>query len=93
MKLLIDFFPIFLFFAAFKIWGIYIATAVAIAATVVQIGYQPQAIQTALDSAGYPKSAAFAKPASLAPPPLASKPSPAPGTAARAPEPDAAQQR
>lgn len=39
MKLLIDFFPIFLFFAAFKIWGIYIATAVAIAATVVQIGY------------------------------------------------------
>ncbi|EER61238.1 intracellular septation protein A [Acidovorax delafieldii 2AN] len=39
MKLLIDFFPIFLFFAAFKIWGIYIATAVAIAATVLQIGY------------------------------------------------------
>ena len=39
MKLLIDFFPIFLFFAAFKIWGIYIATAVAIAATVAQIGY------------------------------------------------------
>ena len=39
MKLLIDFFPIFLFFAAFKICGIYIATAVAIAATVVQIGY------------------------------------------------------
>lgn len=39
MKILIDFFPIFLFFAAFKIWGIYIATAVAIAATAVQIGY------------------------------------------------------
>ena len=39
MKLLIDFFPIILFFAAFKIWGIYIATAVAIAATVAQIGY------------------------------------------------------
>jgi len=39
MKLLIDFFPIILFFAAFKFWGIYTATAVAIAATVVQIGY------------------------------------------------------
>ncbi len=39
MKLLIDFFPIILFFAAFKAWGIYAATAVAIAATVVQIGY------------------------------------------------------
>ena len=39
MKLLIDFFPIILFFAAFKVWGIYVATAVAIAATVVQIGY------------------------------------------------------
>ncbi|GKS96681.1 septation protein A [Acidovorax sp. SUPP2825] len=39
MKLLIDFFPIILFFAAFKLWGIYTATAVAIAATVLQIGY------------------------------------------------------
>ncbi len=39
MKLLIDFFPIILFFAAFKVWGIYTATAVAIAATVVQIAY------------------------------------------------------
>ena len=39
MKLLIDFFPIILFFAAFKLWGIYTATAVAIAATVVQIAY------------------------------------------------------
>jgi len=39
MKLLLDFFPIILFFAAFKFWGIYTATAVAIAATVVQIGY------------------------------------------------------
>jgi intracellular septation protein len=37
MKLLIDFFPIFLFFAAFKLWGIYVATAVAIAATIAQI--------------------------------------------------------
>lgn len=39
MKLLIDFFPIILFFAAFKVWGIYAATGVAIAATIVQIGY------------------------------------------------------
>lgn len=39
MKLLIDFFPIILFFAAFKAWGIYAATAVAIAATIVQIAY------------------------------------------------------
>ena len=39
MKILIDFFPIILFFVAFKVWGIYAATAVAIAATVVQIGY------------------------------------------------------
>ena len=35
MKLFIDFFPIALFFAAFKIWGIFIATAVAIGATIV----------------------------------------------------------
>jgi intracellular septation protein len=39
MKLLIDFFPIILFFVAFKLWGIYVATGVAIAATVVQIAY------------------------------------------------------
>ncbi|WP_027014866.1 septation protein A [Comamonas composti] len=39
MKLLVDFFPIILFFVAFKVWGIYAATAVAIAATVVQIAY------------------------------------------------------
>ncbi|BBL34091.1 intracellular septation protein [Nitrosomonas stercoris] len=39
MKFLFDFFPIILFFATFKIYGIYIATAVAIAATVVQIGW------------------------------------------------------
>lgn len=39
MKLLIDFFPIILFFVAFKVWGIYVATGVAIAATVLQIGY------------------------------------------------------
>ena len=28
MKLLIDFFPIILFFAAFKVWDIYVATGV-----------------------------------------------------------------
>ena len=39
MKLLIDFFPIILFFVAFKTWGIMAATGVAIAATVLQIGY------------------------------------------------------
>ena len=39
MKLLIDFFPIILFFVAFKLGGIYVATGVAIAATVAQIAY------------------------------------------------------
>ncbi len=39
MKLLIDFFPIILFFAAFKFAGIYVATGVAIVATVLQIAY------------------------------------------------------
>ena len=39
MKLLLDFFPILLFFAAFKLAGIYVATGVAIAATLVQIAY------------------------------------------------------
>jgi intracellular septation protein len=47
MKILFDFFPIFLFFLAFKVWGvyvaadeaIYVATGVAIAATILQIGY------------------------------------------------------
>jgi len=39
MKLLLDFFPIALFFVAFKLWGIYVATGVAIAATVAQIAW------------------------------------------------------
>jgi intracellular septation protein len=39
MKLLLDFFPIILFFAAFKVAGIYVATGVAIAATIAQIAY------------------------------------------------------
>ena len=38
MKLLIDFFPILLFFAAYKTYDIYTATAVLMAATVVQMG-------------------------------------------------------
>ena len=39
MKLFLDFFPIVLFFAAFKIAGIFMATAVAIGATLLQIGW------------------------------------------------------
>lgn len=39
MKFLFDLFPVILFFAAFKFYGIYVATAVAIAATFVQIGW------------------------------------------------------
>jgi intracellular septation protein len=39
MKLLADFFPIILFFAAFKFAGIYVATGVAIVATVAQIAW------------------------------------------------------
>ncbi len=37
MKLLFDLFPVILFFIAFKTQGIYVATGVAIAATVVQL--------------------------------------------------------
>lgn len=39
MKLLLDFFPIILFFVAFKVAGIYVATGVAIAATIAQIAW------------------------------------------------------
>jgi intracellular septation protein len=39
MKFLFDLFPVLLFFAAFKVFDIYIATAVAIAATFLQIGW------------------------------------------------------
>lgn len=39
MKLLFDFFPILLFFIAFKVYGIYVATAVAIVASIVQVAY------------------------------------------------------
>lgn len=37
MKLLYDFFPILLFFVAYKLYGIYVATATAIIATVLQV--------------------------------------------------------
>jgi intracellular septation protein len=39
MKLLFDLFPVILFFVAYKVAGIYIATGVAIAATVAQIAW------------------------------------------------------
>ncbi len=39
MKFLFDLFPIILFFVAFKIYGIYAATAIAIAATLGQIAW------------------------------------------------------
>jgi intracellular septation protein len=39
MKFLFDIFPVLLFFAAFKVWGIYVATAVAIVATIAQVGW------------------------------------------------------
>jgi intracellular septation protein len=39
MKFLFDIFPVFLFFVAFKFFGIYVATAVAMGATFVQIGW------------------------------------------------------
>ena len=39
MKLLFDFIPIILFFVAYKLYGIYAATAVAIAATIIQVGF------------------------------------------------------
>ena len=38
MKFLFDFFPILLFFLAFKIYDIYVATAVAIVASFIQVG-------------------------------------------------------
>jgi intracellular septation protein len=39
MKFLFDLFPIILFFVAYKFAGIFVATAVAIAATIAQIGW------------------------------------------------------
>jgi intracellular septation protein len=39
MKFFFDIFPVILFFAAYKVYGIYVATAVAIAATFGQVGW------------------------------------------------------
>jgi len=39
MKFLFDFFPLVLFFVAFQLYDVYVATAVAIAATFAQIGW------------------------------------------------------
>jgi intracellular septation protein len=39
MKQLFDFFPILLFFIAFKLYDIYVATAVVIVATILQVAY------------------------------------------------------
>lgn len=39
MKFLADFFPVLLFFVAYKLWGIYVATGVAIAASLAQVGW------------------------------------------------------
>src|SRR3954467_5432626 len=39
MKFLFDFFPVALFFVAIQIWDIFVATAVAIAGSVLQVGY------------------------------------------------------
>lgn len=39
MKFLFDLFPVILFFASFKLWGIFAATTVTIIATLVQIGW------------------------------------------------------
>jgi intracellular septation protein len=39
MQFIADYFPLLLFFVAFKLWDIYVATAVAIAASFAQIAY------------------------------------------------------
>jgi|SRR3954469_18780517 len=39
MKFLFDFLPLLLFFVAIQVWDIYVATAVAIGATVLQVGW------------------------------------------------------
>ena len=39
MKFLFDLFPVALFFVAIQVWDIFVATAVAIAATVLQVGW------------------------------------------------------
>ena len=50
MKLLFDIFPVALFFVAYKFAGIYVATAVAIAANVLQIAWLIDRKSTRLNS-------------------------------------------
>ncbi len=38
MKFLFDYFPIIIFFVAYKVWNIYVATALTMAAAVIQVG-------------------------------------------------------
>jgi len=38
MKILLDFLPLAFFFVAYKLWGIYVATAVLMVATIAQMG-------------------------------------------------------
>ncbi len=38
MKFLFDYFPIICFFIAYKVWGIYVATAVAMVVSLLQVG-------------------------------------------------------
>ena len=39
MKILFDFFPLIIFFGAYKFYGIFVATAVAIIASIFQVGF------------------------------------------------------
>lgn len=40
MKFLVDFFPIVLFFVAYKFYGIYVATGAAMVTSLIQVGYE-----------------------------------------------------
>src|SRR5207244_578026 len=49
MKFLYDLFPVALFFVAIQIWDIFVATAVAIAASILQVGRLPEPIWARLN--------------------------------------------
>ena len=53
MKTLFDLFPVLLFFGAYKLFDIYVATGVMMAATVVQLHLFARA-QPAFDAKGHP---------------------------------------
>jgi intracellular septation protein len=55
LKFLFDFFPVILFFVAFKVADIYWATGVAIGATVLQIGYVLARGARSRDAVGEPR--------------------------------------